>query len=96
MKTKLQADGTMTREMKHDHICHCGTGKPTPHETGKGGCQRFMTDAPMRVPETDDYWEVDGERITYTTLIQQRGYYMHPCGCWSRWPGSVNSLPDET
>lgn len=78
---------------KHDHICHCGTGEPNPHETGTGGCVRYMTVAPVRVGEN---WLVDGHEVTDFTLHQQRGYHQHPCGCWSCSPGSSNSLPDET
>lgn len=48
-------------------------------------------------PETDfDMWIVEGQVITEYTMRHQRGYSQHHCGCWSRWPGSVNSLPDET
>ena len=76
------------------HECSCGTGKPTPHNIGDGGCLRFMTEAPRRFEDGD--WFVDGHVVTDYTLRFQRGYYQHKDGCWSRWEGSVNSLPDET
>jgi hypothetical protein len=43
-----------------------------------------------------DRWLVDGVDITGYTLREQRGYHQHPCGCWSRSPGSSNSVdPDD-
>ena len=84
--------------MKHEHSCNCGTGKGSPHETGKDGCMRFMTSSP--IPCEDDMWEVghpdNVHKINNYNLRQQRGYHQHPCGCWSRQEGSTNSLPDET
>lgn len=80
---------------QHSHACHCGTGKPTPHETGTGGCVRTMVEAPIKSlnMSADPYcWLVDGRQITDYTLRYQRGYYQHGCGCWSRSPGSVNSI----
>ena len=74
----------------HDHDCNCGTGKSTPHKTGTEGCVRYMIEAP--IPFEDDYWIVDGRQITDYTLRYQRGYHQHPCGCWSCWPDSSNSL----
>lgn len=65
--------------MNHEHSCYCGTAEKVPHETGKDGCQRFIVD-----PPPDD--------ITEYTAKHQRGYHQHPCGCWSRWEGSTNSL----
>lgn len=64
----------------HDHKCYCGTGKHTPHEIGKDGCVRYMTDAP------------DFQKATLFTYTQQRGYHKHPCGCWSRFDGDGNSI----
>lgn len=75
--------------MNHDHTCHCGTG-PESHSTGEGGCVRFMTKAPVPLP--NNWWLLDLEEVTDFTLREQRGYHQHPCGCWSRWPGSVNSI----
>ena len=75
---------------KHDHACHCGTATHAPHETGTEGCVRYMTEAPE--PKPGERWYVDGHEITDYTLKQQRGYHQHPCGCWSRWPGSSNSI----
>lgn len=68
----------------HDHSCHCGTGpdRAYPHETGQEGCVRLMTDPPD--PTLSEF-----------TIKQQRGYHQHPCGCWSRFPDSVNSLEGE-
>lgn len=78
--------------VEHDHSCHCG-GEPMTHHTGVGRCLRFMTEAPVLAPPTTigDRWIVDGHEITDYTLREQRGYYQHPCGCWSRWFGSSNS-----
>ena len=81
------------------HLCWCGMSEQTPHEVGKNGCQRFMTTSPE--PAGDDpvlgkMWRVDGHVITDYTLRQQRGYSQNDCGCWQRWAGSTNSLPDET
>ena len=75
------------------HRCNCGTGEPTPHNVGTGGCVRFLTDAPVK---NGDMWIVDDAIVTDYTLRWQRGYFQHDDGCWSRWEGSVNSLPDET
>jgi hypothetical protein len=79
---------------KNDHLCHCGTGESSPHEISKEGCVRFFVQSPFPVDYDDpeDYWIADGQKVTYYTLIEQRGYYRHPCGCWSRSPGSVNSV----
>jgi len=58
-----------------------------------------MVAPPNPAPDDPKYgkmWEVDGRVITDYTLRAQRGYHQHKCGCWSRWQGSVNSLPDET
>jgi hypothetical protein len=85
-KTLLATDG------EHDHTCHCGTSKKSPHNVGEDGCVRFMTKAPRPVSCEEDRWMVDGKNITGFTLRQQRGYHKHPCGCWSRWPGSSNSI----
>lgn len=65
----------------HDHMCYCGTshtGKP--HETGQDGCIRYMTEPP------------DLKLASIFTYTEQRGYHMHPCGCWSRFHGSENSI----
>ena len=48
-------------------------------------------------PDTGiEMWIVEGHIITEYTMRHQRGYHQHECGCWSRSPGSTNSLPDET
>ena len=65
---------------QHDHRCFCGTTTCVPHEIGRDGCERYMTEPP------------DLTEATLFTYEQQRGYFQHPCGCWSRWPESVNSL----
>ena len=70
----------MTDENKHDHTCYCGTGNSVPHQIGRGGCVRFMTETP------------DLRKATLFTYIQQRGYHQHPCGCWSRYDESNNSV----
>lgn len=57
-----------------------------------------MTTAPEPVNELDaelptsERWRVDGHEITGYSLREQRGYYRHPCGCWSRHEGSTNSI----
>lgn len=76
------------------HLCNCGTASKTPHQVGKDGCERYMTRPPKKTG--DGMYKVDGSTITEFTLRQQRGYSEQPCGCWSRWSGSVNSLPDNT
>ena len=76
------------------NICHCGTASHTPHEVGMDGCCRYLVDAPRKVESR--CWLVGGKLLTDFTLRQQRGYSMHSSGNWSRSPGSVNSLQDET
>jgi hypothetical protein len=49
-----------------------------------------MTAAP--VPAGAERWLVDGHEITDFTLRQQRGYFQHPCGCWSTHGDSDTSL----
>ena len=73
----------------NDHDCYCGTGKGTPHKTGEDGCVRFMVEDPINY---HGKWIVNGIEITDFTLREQRGYCEHVCGCWSRWPGSKNSI----
>jgi len=68
------------QKRKHDHTCYCGTGNSVPHKIGKSNCIRFMTEAP------------DLRKATLFAYIQQRGFHRHPCGCWSRYPGSDNSI----
>lgn len=80
----------------HDHACNCGTATHTPHEIATYGCVRTMTEAPKPAGLHDwlkcQMWEVDGHIITDTSLREQRGYWQHPCACWSRSPGSTNSI----
>jgi hypothetical protein len=83
--------------MEHNHRCLCGTSTvDSGHETGENGCQRFMTDAPKNKRYNNELhcWEylVGGHWITEFSLLQQRGYKKHECGCWSRWEGSENSI----
>lgn len=83
------------------HLCSCGEGEGINHPIGKTGCNRFIPDTFPEILGSDpddehNRWIVDGHLITEYTLKFQRGYHQHPCGCWSRWEGSVNSLPDET
>ncbi len=70
------------------HTCHCGTATHTPHETATHGCVRVITVPPIPSGTHEilgcPMWEVDGHRLTDFTLRQQRGYYQHPCGCWSK------------
>lgn len=74
----------------HDHTCHCGTGCSTPHETGTNGCVRSIVETPVKTESGT--WRVDGREISEFTLIQQRGYFRHACGCWSNHSGSSTSL----
>jgi len=83
-----------------NHTCYCG-GANTPHETGSSGCFREMTTSPVLIEDNGNVqvniYTIDGHNISGFTLTQQRLYYEHPCGCWSRSKdGSCNSLPDET
>lgn len=83
---------------QHDHSCHCGTADVTPHKINTRGCVRFMTAAPEPMDDLHaelnavDRWCVDGQEITGYTMRDQRGYFQHPCGCWSRHEGSTNSI----
>jgi hypothetical protein len=82
--------GLLGKTPQHDHTCHCGTARVSPHQTGTQGCERFMT-----IPPEDmggDRWRVDGHEITGYSLREQRGYHQHSCGCWSRHEGSDNSI----
>lgn len=74
-----------------NHECYCGMANKTPHEIGKNGCARFMTESPVK-SKTEGFWIVGGYEITDYTLRHQRGFAQHDCGCWSRWEGSENSL----
>lgn len=81
------------------YICYCGTASETPHEVETRGCQRVKCEAPKPAGFHPilgcQMWDVgDGEglEITDFTLRQQRGYDQHPCGNWSRCPGSTNSI----
>lgn len=89
-KSETLPSVSSTAVLRHSHVCHCGTASEAPHEIGTKGCSRFLTEAPAVRP--DDRWLVGGEEITDYTLRQQRGYYQHECGCWSRWLGSDNSI----
>ena len=79
-----------------DHWCHCGTGKGSPHKTGEDGCVRVVETAPNQIPEKfeDEFfsWKINGTPITDYTLRNQRGYSQQPCGCWTSWNDSTNSL----
>lgn len=76
--------------IEHKHLCHCGAYGEG-HETGFGHCYRKMADAPEKLQ--NDYWRVDGHKITGCSLREQRMYHQHPCGCWSRAKdGSTNSI----
>jgi len=67
----------------HDHKCHCGAFDALhEHETGCPGCYRQMCAQPW--PMENDWWIVEGQEITGTSLREQRLYHQHPCGCWSR------------
>lgn len=80
----------------HDHKCYCGTATHAPHETATCGCVRFITESPVPSGTHETLgcpmWEVGGRRITDFTLRQQRGYWQHPCGCWSTHGASDNSI----
>lgn len=76
------------------HECHCGTAAKVPHEIGKDGCNRFLTDAPVKLKNGN--WLINahglpGEEcidVSEYTLRFQWGYFQHPCGCWSRHPNN--------
>ncbi len=75
----------------HDHECRCGTATHNPHEIGEDGCRRLMSSA--IVFEWDDgRYFIDGSVVSEYTFLHQRGFYKHPCGCYSQWQDSVNSL----
>lgn len=78
------------------HECYCGTATHVPHGIGKSGCQREITSNPDKfgsdLETNSPMWLVDGQIITEYTLKFQRGYYEHPCGCWSRF-GPDDSSP---
>jgi len=76
----------------HYHTCNCGEASVVPHKVGTMGCKRFMAEPPVQI---GDAWIVNGDLVSWTTLTEQRGYYMFPCGCWSRWSESSNSLEDK-
>jgi len=78
----------------HDHACNCG-GALGQHETGCPGCLREITaDEPEHLtPHSNDLWRLGCDVITATSLFEQRLYFRHPCGCWSRVKGgSTNSI----
>lgn len=79
-------------ESGHDHTCRCAFGVPIPHLVSTDGCCRDMVTAPEKLQ--NDFWLVDGATITGYSLREQRGYYQHSCGCWSRprEQGSENSI----
>lgn len=82
----------------HDHICHCGTSSVNDgHETASHGCVRRIVESPISKiqPDGSQWWLVGNDLITDFTLRQQRGYWQHPCGCWSTHGDSNNSLEGE-
>ena len=103
MTDQPMTDQTKSTETKtHDHSCHCGTASPnigTPHQIGQAGCVRRLVAAPVLLSkggtDFEDRWlvgDADGQPITGFTLFQQRGYFQHPCGCWSNSQESSNSI----
>jgi hypothetical protein len=104
MNTKLNAEnggGVSSTDLLacvEKHPCGCGTAD-RPHNIGEYGCVRHMVEAPKPAGKHEmmgcKMWDVgdrDGLALTDLTLREQRGYWQHPCGCWSRWPGSSNSI----
>lgn len=79
----------MFKRVEHDHVCRCG-GLENQHTTGVRGCLRIMVIPPEDLG--NGYWLVDGHKITGFMLLDQRGYHMHSCECWSRHEGSDNSI----
>jgi len=75
----------------HDHTCYCG-GQPGPHQAGAPGCLRHMAAPALCVDEGRDLWDAGGQTVTGFVLREQRGYFCHPCGCWSSHDDSVTSL----
>lgn len=86
----------MPLKINCDHLCHCGTENKQPHKIGEGTCVRTMVESPIPAgthPVLEcPMWLVSGHEITDYSLRHQRGYSQHPCGCWSRSPGSENSI----
>jgi hypothetical protein len=80
--------------MIHDHACNCG-GALGRHETGGPGCLREITaDRPEHL--NNQLWRLGCCVITATSLFEQRLYYEHLCGCWSRAKGgSTNSIEEH-
>ena len=75
----------------HSHPCHCGTAVETPHESGEKGCSRKFETKPL-IEFANDRWFIHGHLITGFTLRSQRGYEQYPCGCWTHWDDSINSI----
>lgn len=77
-------------------VCHCG-GISGGHNIGDERCFREIVPEdkkPVQAAAGNDRWLVDGHWITGFSLREQRGYYQHPCGNWSRPKDhdSVNSI----
>lgn len=75
--------------------CNCG-GVNQAHNVGDHGCFRKHEPIKPRKVSCSEKWFVDGRVVTEFTLLQQRGYYQHPCGNWSKPVDgkSVNSISD--
>lgn len=78
------------------HPCFCGTASQVPHPTGHCGCKRKLVEAPQLVRKGrhpwEDFWLVGGQEISGYTLLLQRFYKRHDCGCWSSSGDSTNSI----
>lgn len=62
-----------------------------PGEERFGHCYRELCEAQVKLQ--NDFWRVEGYEITGFSLLEQRLYHEHPCGCWSRAKdGSTNSI----
>ena len=75
------------------HECTCGaySGDDSPHLLGISNCANTLCDAPLRAPDRDGmrFWWTSAMDdnphgpVTEYTLMFQRGFQQHPCGCWS-------------
>jgi hypothetical protein len=84
----------------HNHTCFCGSpDADEPHNVGSVGCFRLLTPAPKPFPGHENdipepkHWLVNGVK-TRAYSLHKRGYYRHPCGCWSKDKGTYHGKPE--
>ena len=64
--------------------CCCG-GSTLHHKLGSPHCFReWVNDEIIRKIHDKDEYVLNGETLTETSLKDQRGYYLHKNGKWSR------------